>query len=217
MSNASSRRNAALAVALVLSACGQGAPTAEQGTAKPAHGSSHPDSGSVPSGPDMHASMASAVGADVSDTWLRKMIAHHEGAIAMTEPVIAAGGDPRIVAIARRMATAQGREIEEMRRLLRKDAAPDPESARPYAAGEKQMREEMSAAHGADPSQTFLRQMIAHHRGAIAMSRIVLAQGRDERAAAIARRIVADQGKEIAEIEAILKSPAAAPQPGSKR
>jgi uncharacterized protein (DUF305 family) len=210
MSNASSRRIAVLAVALILSACGQGASTGDRGRDKQAHDASHAgtDAGAAPSGADMHASMASAVGADVSDTWLRKMIAHHEGAIAMTAPVIAGGGDPRIVAIARRMAAAQGQEIEEMRRLLRKDAAPDPESARPFAAGEKEMHEEMSAAQGADPSQTFLRQMIAHHRGAIAMSRIVLAQGRDERAAAIARRIVADQGKEIAEIESILKTPA---------
>ncbi|HEX8124554.1 MAG TPA: DUF305 domain-containing protein [Allosphingosinicella sp.] len=194
-----------------LSACGQPAPKQDQGNGAAAHDSSaHGGRASAHSAPDMHSAMASAVGADVSDTWLRKMIAHHEGAIAMTGPVVAGSDDPRIVAIARRMATVQGREIEEMRRLVRKDAAPDPESARPYAAGEKQMQEAMSAAHGADSSQTFLRQMIAHHRGAIAMSRVVLAQGRDERAAAIARRIVADQGKEIAEIEAILKSPAPA-------
>jgi uncharacterized protein (DUF305 family) len=212
MSNDSSGRIAAVALALILSACGQGGADPEGSNANGSHDASHSAGGAAGSGGEMHASMASAVGADVSDTWLRKMIAHHEGAIAMTAPVIAGGGDPRVVAIARRMAATQGREIEEMRRLIRKDAAPDPESARPFAAGEKRMQEAMSAAHGSghgsDPSQAFLRQMIAHHRGAIAMSEIVLAQGRDERAAAIARRIVADQGKEIAEIEALLKTPA---------
>ncbi|HEX8308076.1 MAG TPA: DUF305 domain-containing protein [Allosphingosinicella sp.] len=210
MSNASSARIAGLAVALILSACGQGAPNPEQGGDKGIHDASHGEGGAAPSGTDMHGSMASAVGADVSDTWLRKMIAHHEGAIAMTGPVIALGGDPRVVAIARRMAAKQRQEIEEMRRLVRKDAAPDPESARPYAAGEKRMQEAMAAAEGGDASQTFLRRMIPHHRSAIAMSEIVLAQGRDERVAAIARRIVADQGKEIAEIETILKASAPA-------
>jgi uncharacterized protein (DUF305 family) len=211
MSRVLLKRSFVLSAVLSLSACGQPAPEKEQGNGAAAHDpSAHGGQAPAHSASDMHPAMGSAVGADVSDTWLRKMIAHHEGAIAMTGPVVAGGGDPRIVAIARRMATVQGQEIEEMRRLVRKDAPPDPDSARPFAAGEKPMQEAMSAAHGADPSQTVLRQMIAHHRGAIAMSRVVLEQGRDERAAAIARRIVADQGKEIAEIEAILKTPAPA-------
>jgi uncharacterized protein (DUF305 family) len=211
MSSVSLKRSFVLATALSLSACGGPAPDREQGNGSAAHDpSSHDAQAPAHSAGDMHSAMASAVGADVSDTWLRKMIAHHEGAIAMTEPVVAGGGDPRVVAIALRMAAQQGREIEEMKGLVRKDSAPDPESAGPYAAGEKRMHESMEAAPGSDPSQTFLRRMIAHHQGAIDMSRVVLAQGRDHRVAAIARRIVADQSKEIAEIEAILKTPAPA-------
>jgi len=163
----------------------------------------------------MHDAMASAVGADVSDTWVRKMIEHHEGAIAMAESAVAQGKDPEVIAIARRMAAQQRQEVEEMRRLIREGAAPDPASARPYLAAETQMHDRMMAARGSNAAETFLRQMIPHHQGAIDMSRIVLEQGRDERVSAIARRIVADQGKEIAEMEAMLERSAAPAGPAT--
>ena len=189
----------ALTFALVagLGACGQGGTDDEA-----RHGNNAADHSQADM--RMHEAMASAVGADVSDTFVRKMIAHHEGAIEMTDAIIAEGGDPKVVAIARRMGDQQRREIEELSRLVREDAAPDPASARPYAAGEKQMHDAMMAARGADASETFLRRMIPHHEGAVAMSEVVLVQGRDERAAAIARRIVADQTREVAEMQALL-------------
>jgi uncharacterized protein (DUF305 family) len=217
MPNASSGRRAALALALFLAACGPGVPVVEESKGEGGHDASHGSAAAAGSSGDMHGAMASAVGSDLSDTFLRKMIAHHEGAIAMAEPIVAKGGDPRVVALARRIVEAQRREIEEMKALVRKDSPPDPDSAKPYAAGEKEMHEAMAAAEGSDSSQTFLRRMIPHHRGAIAMSRVVLEQGRDERVAAIARRIVADQGKEIAEIEAMLKAPPEASQANPKR
>lgn len=192
-------RRTALASALVagLAACGQGGAD---------HDAPHGNNAADHSRSDMrmHEAMTSVVGADVSDTFARKMIAHHEGAIEMTDAIVAEGGDPQVVAIARRMGDQQRREMEEMRALVRKGAPPDPASARPYAAGEKRMHDAMTAVHGGDASETFLRRMIAHHQGAVAMSEVVLAQGGDERVAAIARRIVADQTREIAEMKALL-------------
>lgn len=189
----------ALTFALVagLAACGQGGADQQAPHGNDATEHSQADM-------RMHEAMAAAVGADVSDTFVRKMIAHHEGAIEMTDTIIAEGGDPQVVAIARRMGDQQRREIEEMRRLIRKDAAPDPASARPYAAGEDQMHDAMMAVRGADASETFLRRMIPHHQGAVAMSEAVLAQGGDERVMAIARRIIADQTREIAQMQAML-------------
>ncbi|HET9639339.1 MAG TPA: DUF305 domain-containing protein [Allosphingosinicella sp.] len=193
-----------LALAIGLSACGEAGRGGEPDRHESGGAEGHSGRSGRDLGMEMHEAMASAVGSDVSDTWVRKMIAHHQGAVAITDSVVAEGGDPEVAAIARRMGAAQRREIEEMKRWVRKDAAPDPASARPYLASEKQMHEAMTAAGGADSSQAFLRQMIPHHQGAIAMSEIVLAQGRDERVADLARRIVADQGKEIGEMEAML-------------
>jgi uncharacterized protein (DUF305 family) len=160
----------------------------------------------------MHEAMTSAVGADVSDTWVRKMIEHHKGAIGMAKLELARGYDSRVLPIARRLIAKQQQEVGELQALVQKDAAPDPVSAGPYRAAEKQMHEAMMAAKGADASHTFVRKMIPHHQGAIAMSQIVLAQGKDERVAAIARRIIADQEAEMAELQAILSGAGISPR-----
>lgn len=156
--------------------------------------------------------MASAIGSDVSDTWVRKMIEHHKGAIDMTDAIVSDGGDPRVVNMARRMAAKQQQEVEEMQRLVRKDTGPDPASAQPFAASEKQMHDAMMAAGGSRASQDFLRRMIPHHQGAIAMSEVVLAEGHHKPVTAIARRIIADQSKEIAEMKALLGGEASPPR-----
>lgn len=213
MMNAISRWALALASAAGLSACGQSGPDQRAGNDVAAHGNlqaaddPYPAEGNDPypeSEMKMHEAMTSAVGADASDTWVRKMIEHHQGAIAMSNYVVAHGNDTRVIPIARRLVAKQQREVEELQRLIRQDAAPDPASAQPYRAAETQMHEAMLAAKGSDSSHTWIRKMIPHHQGAIAMSRIVLAQGKDERVSTIARRIIADQETEIAELRAML-------------
>jgi uncharacterized protein (DUF305 family) len=213
-----------IALAAILSACGQSGRDHKQGN----HGVAGRDpSEAEPSDPypasemKMHEAMAAAVGADVSDTWVRKMIEHHKGAIAMADYEVAHGHDDRVIPIARRMAAKQRQEIAELQQLIRQDAAPDPASARPYRTAEKQMHEAMMEAKGSDASHTFVRKMIPHHQGAIAMSQVVLAQGTDERVAAVARRVIADQGPEIAQLQVILSgagipSAPSAPKAGSE-
>jgi len=73
----------------------------------------------------------------------------------------------------------------------------------PQTASMKAMHEmnrTMRATHGiTDPDLAFVCGMIAHHRGAVAMSKIELQHGKDEQAKAWAKKIIADQEKEIAE------------------
>jgi uncharacterized protein (DUF305 family) len=52
----------------------------------------------------------------------------------------------------------------------------------------------------------FVRQMIPHHQGAIAMAKVQLAHGKDAKIRAMAEKIIKDQEKEIAEMEAWLKA-----------
>ena len=201
------RSTLTIALAAILSACGQS--DADHGQGNRSIAGSDPME-AEPSDPypasemKMHEAMTSAVGADVSDTFVRKMIEHHKGAIAMSKIEVARGYDDRVIPIARRVIAKQQQEVEELEALVRTDAAPDPASARPYRAAEKEMHEAMMDAKGSDASHTFVRKMIPHHQGAIAMSQIVLAQRADERVATIARRIIADQQAEIAELQAIL-------------
>ncbi|WP_370618931.1 DUF305 domain-containing protein [Mumia sp. Pv 4-285] len=50
--------------------------------------------------------------------FLRQMIAHHEGAVAMAEDEVTAGSDPEAIALAQQVVTAQRAEIAEMQALL---------------------------------------------------------------------------------------------------
>lgn len=57
-----------------------------------------------------------------------------------------------------------------------------------------------------DPDLAFNCAMIAHHRGALAMAEIELKAGRDEASIAMARRIIAAQEAEIAEMTARIEA-----------
>ena len=215
--NAIPQRVLALALAAALAACGQRGSHHDDANQTAADNLAEGDEANPypASEMKMHEAMVSAVGADVSDTWVRKMIEHHKGAIAMAKIELAHGYDSRVLPIARRLIAKQEKEVAELQALVRKDAAPDPASAQPYRAAEKQMNDAMMAAKGADTSHTFVRKMIPHHQGAIAMSQIVLAQGADGRVADIAQRIMADQQAELDELQAILAGAGIPHAPGT--
>lgn len=84
--------------------------------------------------------------------------------------------------------------------------------ANPYAEAEMQMDHRMMNAVGADATETWVRKMIEHHRGAIEMSKILEAKSSDAPAKAMARKSVAEQERGIAELEQWLKSHGKKPQ-----
>ena len=75
---------------------------------------------SMPSGPfsqvemQMHERMMAATGANASETWARKMVEHHRGAIEMSQLLINQGGDPAMVQMAQQTVEKQRREIAEL-------------------------------------------------------------------------------------------------------
>ena len=64
---------------------------------------------------EMHTKMAAASGATLDEAYIAKMIAHHEGAIAMAEVALAQSTDPEVRRMAQVVIDAQTREIAEMR------------------------------------------------------------------------------------------------------
>jgi len=58
----------------------------------------------------------------------------------------------------------------------------------------------------ADPDAAFMKGMLAHHKGAVAMSEVELKHGKDAKARDLAARVIAAQKAEIAEMEAWLKA-----------
>lgn len=153
--------------------------------------------------------MMAAVGQNAAETWVRKMIEHHRGAIEMSEILERQGGDPQVVEKARETAAEQRRELQELERVLEGGVSGN-QPANPYAEGERQSHERMMAAVGATPSETWLRKMIEHHRAGIQMSEMVIAQGGNAQVADIARRTAAAQNRDIAALERLLSGDAPA-------
>ena len=88
----------------------------------------------------------------------------------------------------------------------------------PYSASEQQMHQAMMQAHGADPQETFALKMIEHHRGAIAMSEVLMRQNPDPELRQMAEKTMTMQRQEITELEqwvAQHRSGAASPAPGA--
>jgi uncharacterized protein (DUF305 family) len=63
----------------------------------------------------MHEKMAAASGQTVDQAYVAKMIAHHEGAVAMAKVALRDSRDPDIRRMAQSVVDAQTREIAEMK------------------------------------------------------------------------------------------------------
>lgn len=82
------------------------------------HGPASPGSGDAAFAASetlMHQKMAAATGETVDQAYIAKMIAHHEGALAMAQVALAQSHDPEIRRMAQSVVDAQTREIAEMR------------------------------------------------------------------------------------------------------
>ena len=82
----------------------------------------------------------------------------------------------------------------------------------PFMPAEMAMHEKMMKAKGANASETWGRKMIEHHRGAIAMSQIVLRQAPDAKTRQMAQKSIAEQNNSIGELQAMLRSMGKRPQ-----
>ncbi|BCA59840.1 DUF305 domain-containing protein [Sphingomonas sp. HMP6] len=76
----------------------------------------------------------------------------------------------------------------------------------PYAKSEMDMHMKMMMAKAGDASEKWTRKMIEHHRGAIAMSRVALAQATDADTKRMAQMTIEMQEKDIGELQGWLSS-----------
>lgn len=79
-------------------------------------------------------------------------------------------------------------------------AAGDTPATRSYKASMATMMKSMPA-YTQDADVDFNQQMKVHHQAAVAMAEAELANGKDPASRALAQKIIADQRKEIAQID----------------
>jgi uncharacterized protein (DUF305 family) len=164
-------------------------------------------------GPDVGASSPAAddtaTPAPADVMFVQMMIPHHQQAIEMSDMLLAKDDIPADVrALAEQIAAEQGPEIELMRSWLQEWGMPemgDMPGGHGGHGGHGGMDgmlsqaelDELRAANGDAAVELFLRQMIAHHEGAIAMAQDVVDNGRHPDVRALVDGIIVSQQAEI--------------------
>lgn len=150
-----------------------------------------------------HRDASAESGADLDESFLVGMIAHHEGAVDMAEWLLDRSDDPRVRTWAEEVIEAQEPEIAQMRDWLeawRLDAVGND----PMMSDEMdEMLEEMDASTE-DPETAFLSAMTDHHAGAIDMAQDALVRTERQEIRAFARDVILAQAQEIFEYQTYL-------------
>lgn len=168
------------------------------------HGSSSPMSSMMPDANADHNQ------ADVM--FAQMMIPHHAQAVEMSDIMLAKQDIPaNVTALATRIKEAQAPEIKLMTGWLESWNQPTGMMGATSTPGHSMGGmvdadgiNKLKSATGTDAVRLFLEQMIGHHEGAVDMAEQEIRTGRYPATIQLSRDIVASQGAEIKEMQALL-------------
>lgn len=150
--------------------------------------------------------MMNAVGTDTGDNWVRKMIEHHRGAVAISVIFLRQKPSGDVAAIAQSAVDKQTKEIADLGKLVQ-NGQPDHQSASLYQPAMVKMHDALMEVQDTNVSETFMRKMLEHHRGAVAMSDVLLQQGDvSSEIRRKAQKTKSDQQKEIQALKGMLRT-----------
>lgn len=146
-----------------------------------------------------------AAASQTDGAFLTEMAPHHEMAIEMAKMAQDKAQHPEIRQLAGDIVAAQSSEIKTIdaihQRLFDQPVSMGAHGDLGLDAEMMGMDMDMDALETAKPfDREFIDQMITHHRGAIAMAQIELAQGADQETKDLASTIISAQSKEIEEM-----------------
>lgn len=149
--------------------------------------------------------------ASVEEDFLAQMRVHHQGAIQMAEYEIANGKDFAMIQLAKSILVEQNSEIKKMDVLLplyrQKQITKVSDEYRQMMT--KTMTEMMATTPNAQTvfpnvDYAFAAIMLPHHQAAIAMALAILPFTKDQPMINLARKIIADQEVEIAQMKSFI-------------
>ena len=199
---------ATAAAALALTACG-GSNDPTVGAASPAA----PSASSTASGAAPGGIAAEHNEADI--TFVTQMKPHHESAIDMAELAATRADSADVKELAEQIVAAQDPEIQQMDAMAAAwgvdpaggGSMPGMDMGGGSDMGGMDMSEEMTkleSLSGEEFDRRFLTAMTEHHRSAVEMAKVELAQGQNPQAKQMATDIVASQTAEIEKMTALL-------------
>jgi uncharacterized protein (DUF305 family) len=205
----------ALAAALTLGACESG--SGDDSKTKDSKASSAPSviNPGRPGEPAKLLTAEEAAKARPDDTpnpadfaYTEMMIIHHGQALVMTDLVEGRAESPQIKRIADRISAAQKPEITAMEGWLKRYAGQKPKSGghdhgsmkMPGMATDAQLKE-LRESKGKAFDRMFLKLMITHHEGAVAMAADVLSDGANVFVQEMANDVMSQQSAEIGRMQ----------------
>ena len=107
-------------------------------------------------------------------------------------------------AVAQSQNEHQGMDMQKMMQEMMPKAN-DPASTKDLKEVHMKMMKSMHQTFTGTPDVDFVRGMIPHHQGAIDMAKVQIKHGKDPEIRKMAQKIIDDQEREIAEMQAWLK------------
>ncbi|WP_197096548.1 DUF305 domain-containing protein [Paraclostridium sordellii] len=151
---------------------------------------------------------------NVNLDFVLEMIPHHEGGIDMAKAIIKYGNNEDVKKIAQNIVTSQEAQIPLMQQLkakFEKEPLSTKEDSQNYIKDYDEIKSTMFKEMESVPltgssDETFLRQMIYHHEGAIAMSKNILKYTKNAKLKALAENIVTTQSQGVDEMKNLLNT-----------
>ncbi|CEQ08930.1 Uncharacterized protein conserved in bacteria [[Clostridium] sordellii] len=151
---------------------------------------------------------------NVNLDFVLEMIPHHEGGINMAKAIIKYGTNEDVKKIAQNIVTSQEAQIPLMQQLkakFEKEPLSTKEDSQNYIKDYDEIKSTMFKEMESVPltgssDETFLRQMIYHHEGAIAMSKNILKYTKNAKLKALAENIVTTQSQGVDEMKNLLET-----------
>jgi uncharacterized protein (DUF305 family) len=157
---------------------------------------------------DMH-QMQMTGNVDVDFAMMMK--GHHQGAVDMAQAQLSSGSDAKLKAMAQKIVDAQQSEIAELDKFLEANKS----ATKNYDPMDKEkgfgkvmdknmsMMMDMPKTEGESLDMQFVKMMIPHHQSAVYMAEGFLQSGKDPKLISMAKKMIADQNKEIDEFKSI--------------
>jgi len=145
---------------------------------------------------------------DADVTFLDMMYPHHAQAVEMAKLAPSRSQNPQLIALAANIEKAQAPEMTQFADLLHSFGKPAPTATMDHPMNGVMSQDQMTALRnstGAAFDAMWLKMMIEHHQGAVAMSNTELADGANPDAKALARNIITAQQAEITQMQGMLK------------